>query len=349
MRLPQPTTKNLDDAGTSSLQKLLTAGNQSNRFFVEIKLEDACITGASSPWKIYWNRRERAFQPPPDEVQTMSDIPSITLTPAAAPVDFTAIKAKQQAAWATGDYAVVGSALVLMAELLCEAADLRSGWRVLDVASGSGNSSLAAARRGCRVTSTDYVPALLERGRLRAEAEGFRIDFQEADAENLPFDEDEFDAVLSTVGVMFAPNQPRAASELLRVCRPGGRVALANWTPSGFVGQVFRCISKYIPPAAGLKPPTLWGTEARLRELFGSQIKMNITPRHFIFRSHSPEKWLETFKTYFGPINKTFAALNEEGQGSLTSDLLALAYSLNRAGDGTMVVPSEYLEIVITK
>jgi ubiquinone/menaquinone biosynthesis C-methylase UbiE len=285
----------------------------------------------------------------PDEVQTMSDIPTISLTPAADAVNFNAIKLKQQATWASGDYAVVGTTLVLMAELLCEAADLRSGWRVLDVAAGNGNSSLAAARRGCRVTSTDYVPALLERGRLRAEADGFRIDFQEADAENLPFDQDEFDAVLSTVGVMFAPNQAQAAAEMLRVVRPGGKIGLANWTPSGFVGQIFKCIGKYIPPAPGLKPPSAWGTEARLRELFGSHTKIEITPRNFIFRSHSPEKWLDIFKTYYGPMNKTFAALNEEGQAGLTADLLALVQTLNRADDGTMVLPSEYLEVVITK
>jgi SAM-dependent methyltransferase len=279
----------------------------------------------------------------------MSEVPSMSLPPAAPSVDFNAIKAKQQAAWASGDYAVVGTTLVLMAELLCEAADVRSGWRVLDVAAGNGNSSLAAARRGCRVTSTDYVPALLERGRLRAEADGYRIDFQEADAENLPFDKDEFDAVLSSVGVMFTPNQARAASEMLRVCRPGGKIALANWTPAGFVGQIFKCIGKYIPPAAGLKPPSAWGTEARLRELFGPDVRMEITPRHFVFRSPSPEHWLNMFRTYYGPMNKTFAALNEESQAGLTNDLLALVGSLNRADDGTMVVPSEYLEVVITK
>jgi len=279
----------------------------------------------------------------------MSEVPSISLPPSVPSVDFNAIKAKQQAAWASGDYAVVGTTLVLMAELLCEAADLRSGWRVLDVAAGNGNSSLAAARRGCRVTSTDYVPALLDRGRLRAAADGYRIDFQEADAENLPFDNDAFDAVLSSVGVMFAPNQARAASEMLRVCRPGGKIALANWTPAGFVGQMFKCIGKYIPPAAGLKPPSAWGTEARLRELFGSEVRVEITPRFFVFRSPSPEHWLNMFKTYYGPMNKTFAALNTEGQADLTTDLLALVGSLNRADEGTMVVPSEYLEVVITK
>ncbi len=279
----------------------------------------------------------------------MSEVPSISLPPSVPSVDFNAIKAKQQAAWASGDYAVVGTTLVLMAELLCEAADLRSGWRVLDVAAGNGNSSLAAARRGCRVTSTDYVPALLDRGRLRAAADGYRIDFQEADAENLPFDNDAFDAVLSSVGVMFAPNQARAASEMLRVCRPGGKIALANWTPAGFVGQMFKCIGKYIPPTAGLKPPSAWGTEARLRELFGSEVRVEITPRFFVFRSPSPEHWLNMFKTYYGPMNKTFAALNTEGQADLTTDLLALVGSLNRADEGTMVVPSEYLEVVITK
>jgi SAM-dependent methyltransferase len=266
-----------------------------------------------------------------------------------AAVDFNAIKARQQATWASGDYALVGSALVLMAEALCEAMDVRSGWRVLDVAAGSGNASLAAARRGCRVTSTDYVPALLERGRARAEAEGLRMQFQEADAENLPFEDGAFDAVMSTVGVMFAPNQERAAAEMVRVCRDGGRIGLANWTPEGFVGRIFGRIGRYVAPAAGLRPPSTWGTEARLRELFPGALGMTVVRKEFIFRSLSPEAWLEHFKAYYGPMNRTFAGLDEAGRAGLTGDLLELVASLNRAEDGTMVLPSEYLEVVIAK
>lgn len=264
-------------------------------------------------------------------------------------VDLGAIKTKQQATWASGDYAVVGNTILLMAELLCEAVDVRSGWQVLDVAAGSGNASLAAARRGCRVTSTDYVPALLKQGQRRAEADGFRIAFQEADAENLPFEDASFDAVLSTVGVMFAPNQERCAREMMRVCKPGGKIGMANWTPAGFVGQIFKCIGRYIPPPAGLKPPSVWGTEARLAELFEGVVKIETVTRNFMFRSASGEAWLDNFKTYYGPMHKTFLALDEAGKEGLTADLMALVANLNRAEDGTMVVPSEYLEVVITR
>lgn len=264
-------------------------------------------------------------------------------------VDYGAIKAKQQATWASGDYAVVGNTIVLMAELLCEAVDVRSEWRVLDVAAGSGNASLAAARRGCWVTSTDYVPELLERGKVRAAADGFRIEFQVADAENLPFGDASYDAVVSTVGVMFAPNQERCAAEMTRVCKPGGKIGMANWTPSGFVGQIFKCIGKYLPPPAGLRPPSLWGTEERLKELFPGVAKIETVTRNFVFRSASPEAWLEGFKTYYGPMHKTFLALDDAGKAGLTADLMALVASLNRAEDGTMVLPSEYLEIVITR
>ena len=264
-------------------------------------------------------------------------------------VDFDAIKVKQQAAWATGDFAVIGSALLLASELVCEAMDVRSGWRVLDVAAGHGNSSLAAARRGCRVVSTDYVPALLERGKIRAAAEGFRMEFLEADAENLPFGDGEFDAVISTVGVMFAPNQQRAANELMRVCKVGGKIGLVNWTPAGFVGQIFKTIGKYVPPAPGLKPPFVWGTEDGLKELFAGAAKLEIVRKVYTFRALSTEDWLETFKTYYGPMNKTFGALDAGGQAGLRADLLALAGGLNRAEDGTMALPGEYLEVVVTK
>jgi ubiquinone/menaquinone biosynthesis C-methylase UbiE len=260
-----------------------------------------------------------------------------------------ALKVKQQAAWASGDYAVVGNTIPLMAELLCEAMDVRSGWKVLDVAGGNGNATLAAARRGCEVTSTDYVPSLLEAGRRRVDSEGWKVAFQEADAENLPFAEHSFDAAISTVGVMFAPNQERAAAELFRVVRPGGKIGLANWTPAGFVGQMFKVLGKYLPPAAGVKPPSLWGTEARLKELFPAAAGIEVTARHFNFRSHSPERWLQGFRKFYGPMHKAFGALDEAGQTGLATDLLALVASLNRAQDGTMVVPSEYLEVVISR
>lgn len=263
--------------------------------------------------------------------------------------DLSAIKSRQQAAWATGDYAAVGSAILLSAELLAEALDLRSGSLLLDVAAGHGNMSLAAARRGCRVTSTDFVPALLERGKARAEVEGWRIEFQEADAENLPFADGAFDYVVSTFGVMFTPDQPRAASELMRVCRKGGKIGLANWTPRSFVGQIFTIIGKYVAPASGLLPPSLWGTEARLAELFPGVANMQIAVRASNFRSRSEKHWLDHFRTWYGPMQRTFAALDPEQQTALEQDLLALARGLNRAEDGTMVLPSEYLEVAITR
>ena len=272
--------------------------------------------------------------------------------PGATPptADLVALKGRQQASWSSGDYAVVGTTLQIVGEELCEALDLRAGQKVLDVAAGNGNVTLAAARRWCEVTSTDYVPSLLEGGRARASAEGLKIAFKEADAEALPFDDGAFDAVVSTFGVMFTPNQERAASELLRVCKPGGQIGLANWTPDGFIGQLFKILGKYLPPPAGVKSPALWGTRARLDEIFrpgASTIRAE--PRHFNFRYRSPEHFVEVFKTYYGPMLKAFAALDATGQNGLRHDLIALIASLNKASDGTMVVPSEYLEIVITK
>jgi ubiquinone/menaquinone biosynthesis C-methylase UbiE len=263
--------------------------------------------------------------------------------------DFAAIKVKQQATWATGNYAVVGSTIQIVGETLCEAMDLRSGWSVLDVAAGNGNASLAAARRWCKVTSTDYVPALLEQGKARAAADGFTITFREADAENLPFAETEFDAVISTFGVMFTPNQPRSSAEMFRVCKPGGKIGLANWTPPSFVGQIFKTLGKYIPPPAGVKPPSLWGTEERLRELFPTASNIQTRKLTCDFRYLSPAHWLEIFRTYYGPMNRAFAALDDAGQAALESDLMALMAQMNRATDGTLVLPSEYLEVVITK
>ena len=265
-------------------------------------------------------------------------------------IDLAAVKTRQQAAWSTGNYAVVGTTLQIVGENLCEALDLRSGARVLDVAAGNGNASLAAARRWCDVTSTDYVGSLLESGRARAQAEGHSIKFQEADAENLPFPDASFDVVLSTFGVMFTPNQDKAASELARVCKPGGKIGLANWTPESFIGQLFKTIGKYIPPAPGVKSPALWGTKARLEELFGKTAKeIRTTSREFNFRYRSPAHWIEVFRTYYGPMNKTFGALDAGKQAGFTRDLLTLMERDNRSGDGALVLPSAYLEVVIER
>jgi ubiquinone/menaquinone biosynthesis C-methylase UbiE len=267
---------------------------------------------------------------------------------ASAAPDLKAIKARQQGAWSSGDYAVVGTTLQIVGEELCEAMDLRSGQRVLDVAAGNGNVSLAAARRWCHVVATDYVPALLERARERAAAERLSIEFREADAEALPFANDSFDAAVSTFGVMFTPDQDRAAAELVRVCKSGGKIGLANWTPDGFIGQVFKTIGKYAPPPAGAKSPALWGTRARLAELFEPHASsIDAAHRNFVFRYRSPEHWLEVFKTYYGPLLKTFAALEPAAQSALEADLKALIGRFNRGGDN-VVLPSEYLEIVVT-
>jgi len=265
-------------------------------------------------------------------------------------VDLAAVKARQQAAWSTGNYAVVGTTLQIVGENLCEALDLRADARVLDVAAGNGNATLAAARRWCKVTSTDYVSSLLESGRARAEAEGHTIQFQEADAENLPFPDASFDTVMSTFGVMFTPNQEKAASELARVCKPGGSIGLANWTPESFIGQLFKTIGKYIPPAAGIKSPSLWGTKAGLEALFGKAAQeIHATPREFVFRYRSPMHWIDVFRTYYGPMTKTFGALDAARQAAFTRDVLALMESRNRSGDRSLVLPSEYLEVVIKR
>lgn len=264
--------------------------------------------------------------------------------------DLAALKARQQGAWSSGDYAVVGITLQIVGEELCEALDLRSGQKVLDVAAGNGNATLAAARRWCEVVSTDYVPSLLERGRSRAAADGLSIEFKEADAEALPFADASFDAVVSTFGVMFTPDQDKAAAELARVTKRGGKIGLANWTPEGFIGQLFKTLGKYLPPPAGAKSPALWGTEARIKEMFGaSHASVKAERRHFNFRYRSPEHFLEIFKSYYGPTLKAFAALDAANQQGLTNDIFALIARMNRAEDGTMVVPSEYLEVVITK
>jgi SAM-dependent methyltransferase len=277
--------------------------------------------------------------------------PSAAARVAPAPTtDLTAVKTRQQGAWASGDYAIVGTTLQIVGEQLCEALDLRAGQRVLDVAAGNGNVTLAAARRFCRVTSTDFVPALLERAKERAAAERLEIAFQPADAEALPFPDDAFDAVVSTFGVMFTPDQDKAAAELIRVCRPGGKIGLANWTPDSFVGQLFKTMGKHLPPPAGVKSPALWGTDARINDMFGRQASaIKIERRAFAFRYLSAQHWLDVFRAYYGPTLKAFAALEPPAQATLAHELLALAGQFNRSGDDTLVVPSDYLEIAITK
>ena len=270
-----------------------------------------------------------------------------TATPAT--IDLAAIKGRQQIAWGSGDYAIIGTTLQIVGEMLCEAVDLRSNHRVLDVAAGNGNATLAAARRFADVVSTDYVGSLLERGRERAKAERLPVKFQEADAEALPFPEASFDVVLSTFGVMFTPNQQQAASELIRVCRPGGKIGMANWTPESFIGQLFKAIGKYIPPAPGIKSPALWGNKAHLDTLFGANATVAVASKNFVFRYKSPQHWLEIFRTYYGPVLKAFAAIDPEARDGLQADIHALLDKFNVAKDGTLVIPSEYLEVVITK
>jgi ubiquinone/menaquinone biosynthesis C-methylase UbiE len=267
----------------------------------------------------------------------------------ATAADLSAVKARQQVAWGSGDYAVVGTTLQIVGENLCEAVDLRSDQRVLDVAAGNGNATLAAARRFAYVVSTDYVGSLLDRARERAKAERLPVAFQEADAEALPFDNDSFDVVLSTFGVMFTPHQEQAASELMRVCRPGGRIGLANWTPESFIGQLFKTIGKYVPPAPGVRSPAVWGSREHLAALFGANAIIVAASRNFYFRYKSPRHWVETFRNYYGPVVKAFAAIDAKAQEALEADLFSLIGKFNIARDGTLVIPSEYLEVVITK
>ncbi|MEW6559519.1 MAG: class I SAM-dependent methyltransferase [Pseudomonadota bacterium] len=265
-------------------------------------------------------------------------------------IDYAAIKHRQQATWASGDYAVLGTTLQIVGERLAEAADVRADERVLDVAAGNGNASLAAAHRNARVVSTDYVPQLLEKGAARARAEALDIAFQTADAELLPFADASFDVALSSFGVMFTPNHQQAARELIRVVRPGGRIGLANWTPDGFIGQLFRLIGGYIAPPPGVQSPALWGSEPHLVELFGPSAA-HMASQHicFTFRYRSPEHWLEVFRTYYGPLHKTFAALAPEDRARLEADILALLERHNSGGAHSLVVPSDYLEVVIVR
>jgi ubiquinone/menaquinone biosynthesis C-methylase UbiE len=264
--------------------------------------------------------------------------------------DLKAVKAKQHAAWSSGDYAVIGTTLQIVGEQLAEAIDLRAGQTVLDVAAGNGNATLAAARRWCDVTSTDYVESLLSRGRKRAEAEGLQVKFQIADAENLPFPGESFDAVISTFGGMFSPDQDRTAAEMARVCRPGGKIGLANWTPESFVGQMFKTIGKYLPPPIGVKSPAVWGTRDWIEATFAAAAaRIVVERRQFIFRYLSAQHFLQTFRQYYGPALKAFEALGAVDREKLARDIVDLAVRFNTSGDATMVVPGEYLEVIIAK
>ena len=273
--------------------------------------------------------------------------PTAAATPAP---DLKAVKAKQQAAWSSGDYAVIGTTLQIVGEQLAEAMDLRAGQKVLDIAAGNGNVTLAAARRWCEVTSTDYVEPLLSRGRKRAEAEGLQVNFQFADAEDLPFADASFDAVVSTFGAMFCPDQDRTAAEMVRVCKSGGRIGLANWTPESFVGNLFKTIGKYLPPPSGVKSPAIWGTRGWVEAAFApAASKVNAESRRFMFRYRSAQHFLDTFRSYYGPVHKAFEALDASGREALARDIIDLVGSFNTSGDKTLVVPSEYLEVIVTK
>jgi SAM-dependent methyltransferase len=274
--------------------------------------------------------------------------PTAPATPSAP--DLAAVKARQQKTWASGDFGVIAALIHASAEHLVESADLQAGWRVLDVATGTGNAALAAARCGCEVVGVDYVPALLARGRERAKAEGLTVDFREGDAEALPFPDGSFDAALSIYGAMFAPNQERAASELLRVVRRGGKIATASWTPDGFVGEMLKTVSKHVPPPAGVQPPTLWGTEARLRALFGSGVSsLDVRPRDFVWRFRSPEEFVAVFRRFYGPTLKAFEAVGEAGAGALQADLEALARRFDRNRGGPVAIPARYVEAIAVR
>ncbi len=265
-------------------------------------------------------------------------------------IDLAAVKARQQAAWSSGDYSLIGTTLQIVGENLAEACDLCWDEHVLDVAAGNGNATLAAARRGCKVVSTDYVKELLGRGANRAAAEDLAVEFKVADAEQLPFDDGSFDAVVSTFGVMFAPDHAKSAAEMARVCRSGGRIGMANWTPASLVGQMFKVLGKYVPPPVGVQPPSLWGTEAHVARLFGNRAKaIDTTARFFNFRYRSAAHFIEVFRTWYGPVHKAFAALPADKAKALDADLTELLDRMNTAGPETLVVPGEYLEIVVTR
>jgi SAM-dependent methyltransferase len=274
----------------------------------------------------------------------------MTTTVVTAAPDYPAIKTKQNAAWASGDYSRIGVTLQIVGESLAETMDLRTGASVLDVAAGNGNATLAFARRMCVVTSTDYVDTLLARSRARAEAEGLDVTYETADAEQLPFNDSTFDGVVSTFGVMFAPNQDKAASELLRVCRPTGKIGLANWTPAGFIGEVFKTLGKHVAPPVGISSPARWGTEPWIAQTFGPHARaIAIERKAFVFRYASPEHFVHVFRAFYGPIHKAFLALDANGQAALGGDLIDTVARFNTAVDGSMRVPSDYEEVVIVK
>jgi len=265
-------------------------------------------------------------------------------------INYDAIKEKQRNTWGSGDYGRIGITLQITGEQLCESMDVKAGQTLLDIAAGNGNITLSAARRFCNVTSTDYVEALLAQSEKRAQAEGLDINYQFADAEDLPFPDNEFDNVASTFGIMFAPDQVSSAAELLRVCKKGGKIGLANWTPEGFIGQLFKLIGRYVPPPAGLQSPALWGTRQFFETHFAAHVEqIEYRVREFNFRFQSPHHWLEIFRTYYGPVHKAFSSLDSEKATSLEKDILDLIEKFNRDETGSMIVPSEYLEVVITK
>jgi SAM-dependent methyltransferase len=302
-------------------------------------------------WSALWSMQPNATcKQSKGEIMSLVQEYPRTHAPRAVTADFNAIKQKQQATWASGDFAVIGTTLQIVGESLAEAVDIRAGERVLDVAAGNGNATLAAARRFAQVTSTDYVPALLEKGRARASAEGVDVKFEVADAEYLPFSANAFDIALSTFGAMFTPEHERTAREMLRVVRAGGRIGLANWTPEGFIGQLFKVIGAYLPPPAGLKSPALWGTEPHLVELFGADAAhIRCDRKIFNFRYRSAEHWLQVFRDYYGPTHKAFAALAPKEQAALAADITGLLERLNTGGSTSLLVPGEYLEVVIVK
>jgi SAM-dependent methyltransferase len=273
-----------------------------------------------------------------------------TIATDAVQPDLAAVKQRQQQTWASADYAAVAARIVPMAEGLAQNAALRAGDRVLDVATGSGNAALAAARCGCEVTGIDYVPALLERARARAAAERLEVEFAKGDAEHLAFPDASFDAVLSCLGVMFTPDQERAAAELVRVCKPGGTIGLVNWTPAGFIGQLLRTVGGHVPPPAGVRPPPQWGTEERLGELLGDAVsRLDIQRRTFVFRFRSPDDFATFFRDNYGPVHKAFGALDEPGRERLYDDLTALAREHDREEGPSVAMPAEYLEVVATR
>jgi SAM-dependent methyltransferase len=275
----------------------------------------------------------------------------MTQTSQPQPVDLAAVKQRQQQTWASGDFSMVGARIVLVAEQLCDRADLHAGWRVLDVATGSGNAAIAAARLGCTVVGLDYVPSLLDRARRRAAAECLHAEFVEGDAEALPFPDASFDAVVSVFGAMFAPDHTRTAAELLRVCRPGGRIALASWRPDGFIGELFRTVAAHVPPPAGVASPMLWGTEDHLHRLLGDHVEgLTVTDRTFTFRFRSPDEFVTFFRLWYGPTLKAFASLNDIASDALEADLIELATQVDRLGDDDAVaIPATYTEALATR